>query len=586
MVATVAQPSLFGSTIVDEWRPEETLFSLASRQHVLSCHSLAADTCHALFGHARCGSAHDLPSRVDAFVERTSGIFGSAEAVIRERTILPFYLPYRSASDSRDAIASMRGDSIGALKANLGMLAGRFRAHHPLKACAACMKSDRGVVGTAHWRLPHQLPGVWVCPVHGVPLLQSTIKSTGVGRFLWFLPDEAVLDPPESCIGSSQELWRAMADCGMQTWALPKAFHFNMALLTATYRRAAIQRGIMSMSGRLKAAPLADAILAVTKPLSRLPELAALPGSADDAYSQFSRLLQQPRCVGHPLRHFALILVLFGSWDQFWAAYSQERPEDCSSEPSLAWSTGQASVSAHHERRDTALAMLSAGCSVSTTASSVGVTTATAMVWAAQASIPTLRRPKKLKPELRKQIVRVLRRGADKRSVAESFGVSVQTVTMTLRTEIGLSKQWAEARRTAAKRRARSDWQAVAARYAEDSFTEIRQKVPAAFAWLYRNDRAWLEDQSKQRPTTSRSQSRRVNWDERDQQYAQQVNGAALMLATERGNRVITIGMLCQAMPGLKALLGRLDRMPLTKTAVKNAMRRRSGRESENMDLL
>ena len=97
-MAKVNLPSLFGSPIVSEWRPEETLFSLASRQHVLSCNALAADTCRALFGHAQCGSAHDLPSRIDVFVERTAGAFGSAESIIRERTILPFYLPYRSSA--------------------------------------------------------------------------------------------------------------------------------------------------------------------------------------------------------------------------------------------------------------------------------------------------------------------------------------------------------------------------------------------------------------------------------------------------------------------------------------------------------
>lgn len=48
--------------------------------------------------------------------------------------------------------------------------------------------------GWLYWHLPHQFPGVWVCPWHGRPLLTSKLKSTGVERFQWHLPDASSLE--------------------------------------------------------------------------------------------------------------------------------------------------------------------------------------------------------------------------------------------------------------------------------------------------------------------------------------------------------------------------------------------------------
>ena len=67
-------PDLF--PIVDTWLPGETLYSLASRHHLVSGNILAANTCEQLFGHSRLGCSHDLPGQLDEFVKRTGGGLG------------------------------------------------------------------------------------------------------------------------------------------------------------------------------------------------------------------------------------------------------------------------------------------------------------------------------------------------------------------------------------------------------------------------------------------------------------------------------------------------------------------------------
>ncbi|WP_082579832.1 TnsD family Tn7-like transposition protein [Pelomonas sp. Root1444] len=578
--------ALFDAPFIDEWRDDETLFSLASRQHVISCRALASDTCRALFGHAQLGSAHDLPSCLDKFVERTGGALGSAESVIRHRTLLPFYLPYRSEGVARNACAAMRGAGIGPLKGQLGMLATRFRAHHPLKACSDCMAQDQAVGGTPHWRLVHQLPSTWICPRHHQMLLRSTVKATGVGRFLWHLPDlKSMVPVSERPPEAAHPIWRQLVTCGEQVLALPNGFHFDDVRLASTYRSAAAEQGLISSIGRLCTATFGEALATAVAPLRAIPELSALPSCPEEAIAQFARLLRPPRTGTHPLRHFAMVIALFGTWESFWAAYCADSkiavPHHIrgSSAPDLA-NMASAKVDA---RRAELLNRIDAGMSVTAAAAFVGIATGTAMAWAAQAAVRVDRRPKLLKPDVRKQVIRALRRGVDKAVIAESCGISIQTVTNTLRTEIGLADAWRGARFTQAMRRARADWAAIAARNPHATYTDIRRMAPATFAWLYRNDRAWLEVQAKKQPPAPRSNHSRVDWDARDRDYAGQVARACLLIAAKTAPKRVTIGALCQAVPDLKPLLSKLDRMPLTGAALKQATRRRRTDEGHQL---
>jgi hypothetical protein len=109
--------------------------------------------------------------------------------------------------------------------------------------------------------------------------------------------------------------------------------------------------------------------------------------------------------------------------------------------------------------------------------------------------------------------------------------------------------------------------------------------APATFAWLYRNDRAWLEVQAKRQPPAPKSNHSRVDWDARDRGYASQVAEACLLIAAKTATKRITIGALCQAVPDLKPLLSKLDRMPLTGAALRQATRRRRTGEEHQLGI-
>ncbi len=98
----------------------------------------------------------------------------------------------------------------------------------------------------------------------------------------------------------------------------------------------------------------------------------------------------------------------------------------------------------------------------------------------------------------------------------------------------------------------------------ELSKTEIRKLAPDIYAWLYRRDRPWLNENSP-KLKKPKSSVDRVDWNVRDTEVLTQVKDAVLQLINSDKPIRITIGKIAVTI-GMKALLEKhLDKMPQTK---------------------
>lgn len=556
-----------------EWLPDETIFSLLSRYHVLSGNRLAATTMLALFGHQRSGSEHDFPSRLAELCDRTQRILGEAVDLCLDRTILPFYLPLQDVKTADAAMASLVGGPLGMLKYRLGILTSRFRANHPLKACPACMDEDLAEFGTPYWHRTHQFPGVWTCPRHRQLLSQATVKSTGVDRFGWVLPNHGQLTKPVEKAPDSvaaQSLGR-LAQLVMGWTSLPTGMHISPLTLSRAYKSALAATAGATTDGRTR---WAEDYRAVVEPLRVIPELAGLPATRREAQLQIDRWVFKPRGNTHPLRHLSLILWLFPDWQEFWQRYSEiERAE---SAPPNIEATPTRDID---PRPAKLLALLASGRSVTAAATEVGVDVGTAIAWAAKQGTSTARRAKVLKRDLLPRLVEDLRAGVGKTEAAHRHAVSVQVVTRLLRSEVGLQDAWHAARFQLDQERARATWLALIADSPGVGVTALRRQQPWAYAWLYRNDRDWLSERTRsiRLPRMSGALGR-VDWDSRDTVLSKQVLRVAADIATGTQDGRVALWQIYQAIPELKAKLGALDRLPLTRAALARVTRPRRRR--------
>lgn len=565
------------------WLPDETFFSLASRYHVLAGHRLPEHTSLALFGRRRWGYQHDFPSPLNVFVERTAGQLGSTDEIAQAHTILPFFLAARNEATSQDARLALAQVQAGSLKFRLGLLTSRFRAHHPLKACPACSQEDAATHGWTYWHRTHQFPGVWMCLRHALPLQVSSLKSTGVSRFGWMLPQSADLNPTAvvSDDDSSREALQRFSGLATQWGVLPNG-SLESSILARTYRTRLEDMGLSGHRVKLAAA-YCEAIAA----LRIAPDLCALPVQAREAVHSINRWVFAPQEATHPLRHLSFIYWLFRSWDDFTEAYAHVAAAGV---PTPTVASDSPPVVQCDARKARLIEGIAGGRSVSSLARELGIAVQTAQAWAANAGMSTPKRAKQLKGVSYTTLLQDLRCGDDKATLAKKFGISVETVTRVLRTEVGLSTAWHQARWHAAQQDARARWTQALEQFHYLGLNQAREQEAAAYAWLYRNDRAWLQEinRSVERPVPNHGP--RLDWDQRDLELAEAVHQAAAELWAQKPAAVaparLRVGELCQRLPELKAKLSALNRLPLTLKAIQdvtNSPRRFLAESSERL---
>lgn len=556
------------------WLPDETLFSLVSRYHQLSGNRLSSHTCRELFGHGQQGAQHDFPTRLAHFASATGSVLGDARAIIQQHTILPFYLHFVAPEMAATALRTLEGGSLGGLKFRLGLITSRFRANHPLKGCPECMQHDFDTHGTPYWHRDHQYPGVWICPTHGAPLLSSTVKSSGVGRFLWHLPHMSQMS---TRFTNSAKLGTHVVDAlsGFAQLSLSlAALPLNAQIAPGDLQHALIselkQRDLATRANRLRLSQICSSYLDAISPLTTVPELMQLCGSGQHIGSTLGKLLRPPRSGTHPLRYLGLIYWLFGSWPRFMEKLSAHGNAESQGKAPVQ----QTAPEAADNLRQNFLACLKHGGSVTHCAKSAGIDVSTGLVWAARAGMPINRRTKSISSKTYEDIFSDLRAGHDKAAIAVRHQVSATTVNRVLASVSGLHDEWRAAMFASMQAKARSVWSKALFSNAGVGVTALRKLHPATFAWLHRNDRTWLT-QSCELVTRSNSPAvhRRIDWAARDMALEASVAEAVALIRTTSPDplRQVRLWEIYQLVPELKAKLGALKKLPKTREAILRA---------------
>lgn len=559
-----------------KWLPGESLFSLTSRQHAFWGYSNAGTTAKVLFGGQHSGVHHDFPSGLDEFDLRTSSVFGAVEEIALNHTLLSYYRPFVSPDRIVDCLAMMRSQRVTHLKYRLGLLTSRFRANHPLKACLTCMAQDMVTSGWSYWHLEHQYPGVWVCPLHGGVLYESTIKSTGVNRFFWALPDSSQLNchwrAGDSDVATLEQLSKLTLHIVQQARV---SGWLSGSYVVPVFREMIRGKGGLTRSGNLRSSELARSYLAWCKRLGGPMELRGLPTTQSEAELQVNRLFKPWRTGTHPLRVLTSVCWLFADVDSFIAAYDKVHPLD----DQVNWPDRPINPSAgldlseYSSNKSRLLRLVESGISATAASTSVGVTVGTAMAWLAQSNFKVSRRPKSFKAHIQTALKVDLLKGESKSYAAETHHVSVQTVTRFLRTEPGLYQEWKDAIRKKTLLSARESWFIDLAEFGHLGTKWIRLHNPAIYAWLYRNDRAWLQANLPPLPPRVESKST-LDWVRRDLELSAETEKIVEQLKAAQPNKQLFLWQIYQAMPQLKPKLSVLNRLPLTRLTIERALGR------------
>lgn len=187
----------------------ETLYGMCARFHHLSANRRPALTGALLFGAERASKKHCVPVGLRTFVTTLGNVFASPPEVLRRHTLAALYFRFMTCTGVNEAIAACCAPSGLRRRYQFGWGSAAFDVQHPLRACDECCVEDLSLQGAPTWRLRHQLPGTWVCVIHGRPLMRATPREASSSR--WLLPNYCSKEVPSECASVSSEGWDFLA---------------------------------------------------------------------------------------------------------------------------------------------------------------------------------------------------------------------------------------------------------------------------------------------------------------------------------------------------------------------------------------
>ena len=507
---------IIGTTLA--LRDDEVLYSWVGRMSRRNSFTPAAAAVNMLLG-GRCRTLSvDLPTGLEN-LQSTLGAFSplpDSSSWIDRATLYPYHRPFLT--QDRDRVISgymLRATREGgAQKALMGRLANRFGAATYLRFCPLCVHADTARSFEPHWRRSWLLPGVDLCPEHGVSLSE-------------FAPATRPSNPFESRPPPIDLKIMSSIPCAESSlpWAFSKLsselLHANLAAvpgetLLATYKKRALELGYAYPTGRVSLSKVVQGVRHHYTDFEDFAHRDRLLQSKAVPLAWLRTIFSRPDRAVHPMCHLMLIGHMFGSI----AAWRDALETDASSVPIQA---PPASSPKNWRSRLDGPELMDLSLSCRAAAAHLGVDTATVVAHRREFGIKVTSRSHKTTRTIESTIVEDLVAGTPLAAVAKDNGVSMATVCRILRFNAAAKASRQANIQRANSEKAKKAW--LAAVCSVDSVSAARRVAPAAYVWLYRNDRTFLDDHSRFEFTTGRKakHTSRVDWDVRDRNLSARI---------------------------------------------------------------
>lgn len=162
--------------------PDELLYSVIARYHIRSGNQAFKQTKHDVFNNKEVNAVYDLPTHLNILVHNLSPVWEmTVEDWIYDHTMYPYYAPFLPEERAKRLFNTMveYKEPQHILIGDTGhlILFPKF-----LRYCPICNEESKANYGEYYWNRIHQAPGVLVCPIHEIKLLDSTVSIDGPRR--------------------------------------------------------------------------------------------------------------------------------------------------------------------------------------------------------------------------------------------------------------------------------------------------------------------------------------------------------------------------------------------------------------------
>lgn len=465
----------------------EILYSWVGHYHRLSGNAFPINSSRQLFGDMYSGFRRDFYSQIDYFVSVTNGIFGDAETLSYQRSLLGFFAPFKSEDIVNNVLHRMKGRDVKSLKAELGLVANRLGAYHWLKSCQDCMKEDLASFYISKWYLEHQFPTSWICRKHNKKLRVAKRGLFPERHVNLILPHDIEGSGWEDSQSFSTGLFKALSKVSdfVSNLSNKRGFYFDRFILRYTYLLGVRNRGWIRTDGAVKA-ELWDAFQNYYQGIDVLPEL-KYGKLMHNSHNFISQLMRQHDYSQHPLRHFLLMGFLFDSIDEFHSSYDQ-----VSSAYSDNGLNGIRDLLNQDFRKDLKRLIEEEKLTIACAAKALNVTFTQAKN-SIEAYGINYRKRYDLDEELKKKLHELIYAGVSRKIIEKSIGVDNAFLKYFFKLNPMFNVIWKEKNFVRIRNETRLHYQSVLSKKSADvTVTMLLDHLKSGFWWLRTHDLDWL----------------------------------------------------------------------------------------------
>lgn len=508
----------------------------------------------------------------------------TAESLIAEHTLLPFFTPFIPPERIQQLKVDMRGANGPSLFMRIGLMASVVPSPMYLRYCPDCAREDERRFGEKYWHRHHQIPGVSVCHVHEVWLENANVQiHDRKTRHKFIAAEEALqLVAASRPIDASLLCEILLFISNGAAWLLRQPdLSPGLEFLYKAYKQMLINRDLARYSGRIWMKELQEAFISYYADdiLSYLH--CNLDRRSPDNW--LARLVRKPDGSQYPLQHLLLMRFLGCPIETLFSDLHTN---------SLPFGTGPwpcLNIASEHYRQHQVMQ-----CEIMYSPYTGGRPLG---IFLCDCGFVYSRIGPDRSPEDQSRIGKIRAFGLiwetklqilwkdeaiSLRGIACQLGVDPLTVKRhasrlglpfpRFRGKISGLKENQQLRQhnlrmpeATALEEYRAEWLNLLQANPEIGIKKLRSKVPGVYTWLYRHDRAWLKEHAPVRARKNKPSNYRVNWLERDVQLAEETKVAALYLKNLPGRPTrITISAIGRRVGQTAILQQHLDKLPRT----------------------
>lgn len=539
--------------------PDELLYSLLGWVVTVNALKFPKEYVERLFGFRNVVPCVDLPTHLESLHHRLGSFApaGSAEQLIDIGTIYPYHRPFLTL-EHHQAIQDIlaHGPGIG-LKTLMGRVANRFGASPPLRYCPACIENDISLYQRPYWHRSHQLPGVTCCTKHGLELIVHVFPGSLTDKLRLVLPPIKPNPSIKWFNSGPQQMRFAELSQNLLEAALPAQDPIRRR---AIYTGRISDLGFVTRSAHIDYSALAAALRCHYGEFEGFPHQVRLLSTPAHPLGWLRALIDRPSRSSHPICHLLLIGYLFETVEAFIDAMRQ---------------TDLAGVQCHNDKVETPpLApskdvdsqqdRLFHDCSLSCreVAQMLKLSVTTVVSRRRALGVPIAERRKYLHPHRLAAVTKALSTGTSPQFIAARYDVSLSTVYRLLAQSLALTQNYVDHKLERQRVRYRRIWRRAVNKHRDAGIAAARAIASAAYAWLYRHDRAWLQ-QTRVMNSSAAIRKPRVEWAKRDRELCRRAQRYVRTLKTQvdrpRISKTRILRFLGEAM--VRANMDRLPRL-------------------------